>query len=70
GSWLGTSASAARVYDVPTAHGSTLYVRFGDWPVHAAVTVLVVLAAVEAARRLRRRAAASELPTAQVSHGR
>ncbi|WP_428956109.1 apolipoprotein N-acyltransferase [Streptomyces sp. cg35] len=70
GPWLGTSRSGARVYDVPTAHGSTLYVRFGDWPVHAAVTVLAVLAATEAARRLRRRAAASEVPAAQVSHGR
>lgn len=70
GPWLGTSASAARVYDVPTAHGSTLYVRYGDWPVHAAVTVLVVLAAAEAARRLRRRAAQADLPSAQAWHGR
>ncbi|MEV1021849.1 apolipoprotein N-acyltransferase [Streptomyces sp. NPDC050264] len=66
GAWLPTSASAARVYEVPTAHGSTLYVRFGDWPVHAAVTVLAVLAAAEAARLLRRRAAASGAPPARV----
>ncbi|MFJ8822316.1 apolipoprotein N-acyltransferase [Streptomyces sp. NPDC102467] len=66
GAWLPTSASAARVYEVPTAHGSTLYVRFGDWPVHAAVTILAVLAAAEAARLLRRRTAASEAPPAHV----
>ncbi|MCQ4213982.1 apolipoprotein N-acyltransferase [Streptomyces longispororuber] len=70
GAWLGASASAARVYEAPTAHGSTLYVRFGDWPVHAAVTVLVVLAAAEAVRWSRRRAAASGLPSAHVWHGR
>ncbi|MZD06140.1 apolipoprotein N-acyltransferase, partial [Streptomyces sp. SID5785] len=58
GAWLGTSASAARVYEVPTAHGTTLYVRFGDWPVHAAVTVLAVLAAAELLRRARRSAPA------------
>ncbi|MCX3060966.1 apolipoprotein N-acyltransferase [Streptomyces beihaiensis] len=68
GSWLGTSADAARVYDVPTAHGTTLFVRLGAWPVHAAVAVLAALAAVEAARRLRRR---STEPAAVASaHGR
>ncbi|GAA2342334.1 apolipoprotein N-acyltransferase [Streptomyces kunmingensis] len=76
GDWLPTSASAARVYTVPTAHGSTLYVRFGDWPVHAAVAVLVVLAAAEAARLLRRRASApaststTEAPSARAYEGR
>ncbi|MFI7343032.1 apolipoprotein N-acyltransferase [Streptomyces sp. NPDC050085] len=63
GSWLGTSASAARVYDVPTAHGTTLYVRFGDWPVHTAFGVLVVLAAAETLRWLRRRAVAGHVHT-------
>ncbi|MFJ9041657.1 apolipoprotein N-acyltransferase [Streptomyces sp. NPDC102406] len=70
GAWLPTSASAARVYTVPTAHGSTLYVRFGDWPVHAAVAILAVLAAAEAARLLRRRTAASEAPPAHAWDGR
>ncbi|MHB9755123.1 apolipoprotein N-acyltransferase [Streptomyces sp. BYX5S] len=52
GPWLGTSASTSHVYDVPTARGTTLYVRFGDWPVHGAVAVLALLGAAEAARRL------------------
>ncbi|MFJ9130199.1 apolipoprotein N-acyltransferase [Streptomyces sp. NPDC102340] len=52
GAWLGTSASTARVYDMPTARGTTLYVRFGAWPVHGAVTVLVALAALQCLRRL------------------
>ncbi|MBO1337280.1 apolipoprotein N-acyltransferase [Streptomyces sp. VRA16 Mangrove soil] len=51
GPWLGTSADTAHVYTAPTAHGTTLYVRFGDWPVHAAIGILLVLAAAEAARR-------------------
>ncbi|MYT75749.1 MULTISPECIES: apolipoprotein N-acyltransferase [unclassified Streptomyces] len=55
GPWLGTSSSTARVYAAPTAHGTTLYVRFGDWPVHVAGAVLLVLGATEAARRLRHR---------------
>ncbi|WP_306323241.1 MULTISPECIES: apolipoprotein N-acyltransferase [unclassified Streptomyces] len=52
GPWLATSASTSHVYDVPTAQGTTLYVRFGDWPVHGAVTVLALLAALDATRRL------------------
>ncbi|MFI7009292.1 apolipoprotein N-acyltransferase [Streptomyces sp. NPDC050145] len=66
GAWLGTSASAARVFDVPTARGTTLYVRFGDWPVHGAVTVLVVLAAADLLRRSRR---ASPLPSTRPGVG-
>ncbi|MER5442706.1 apolipoprotein N-acyltransferase [Streptomyces sp. NPDC002790] len=52
GAWLATSANTAHVYDIPTAQGTTLYVRFGAWPVHGAVTVLTLLAATEATRRL------------------
>lgn len=68
GPWLGTSASAARVYEVPTAHGTTLYVRFGDWPVHAAVTVLALLGAAEAVRQFRRRTAAPHVRPARTTH--
>ncbi|MFF2848176.1 apolipoprotein N-acyltransferase [Streptomyces sp. NPDC058001] len=55
GTWLGTGASAARVYDVPLATGVTPYVRFGDWPVRGALVVLALLCAAEGARTVRRR---------------
>ncbi|MGW4277014.1 apolipoprotein N-acyltransferase [Streptomyces seoulensis] len=58
GSWLGTDASTARVYDMPTAHGTTPYVRFGDWPVHAALLVLAALCVTEGVRRVRPRRSA------------
>ncbi|WP_353946971.1 apolipoprotein N-acyltransferase [Streptomyces sp. HUAS MG91] len=53
GPWLGTSSSTVRVYAAPTAHGTTLYVRFGDWPIHVAGAVLLVLGAAEALRHRR-----------------
>ncbi|WP_159766121.1 apolipoprotein N-acyltransferase [Streptomyces sp. HM190] len=55
GSWLGTDESTAAVYDVPTASGTTLYVRFGDWPVHAALLVLAAWGAFEGLRAWRAR---------------
>ncbi|ELP65743.1 apolipoprotein N-acyltransferase [Streptomyces turgidiscabies] len=58
GSWLGTDASTSAVYDVPLARGVTPYVRFGDWPVHAAVLVIVVLGTVEGLGLFRRRRSA------------
>ncbi|GAA2067937.1 apolipoprotein N-acyltransferase [Streptomyces albiaxialis] len=57
GKRLGTDASAATVADVPLASGTTLYVRFGDWPVRTALTVLVAFGALEGARALRARRA-------------
>ncbi|MGQ4388614.1 apolipoprotein N-acyltransferase [Streptomyces sp. SAS_270] len=67
GSWLGTGASTSAVYDVPLARGVTPYVRFGDWPVHAALLVLAALCATEGARalRLRRTAPGSSVPPAR-----
>ncbi len=67
GSWLGTDASTSAVYDVPLARGVTPYVRLGDWAVHGAVLVLLVLGGVEGARVLRRRrsAPAPHLPPAR-----
>ncbi|WP_383986044.1 apolipoprotein N-acyltransferase [Streptomyces sp. NPDC057474] len=50
GSWLGTDESTTAVYDVPLASGTTPYVRFGDWPVHAALLVLVAWGAYEGVR--------------------
>ncbi|MEI5527635.1 apolipoprotein N-acyltransferase [Streptomyces brasiliscabiei] len=55
GSWLGTDESTTAVYEVPLAGGTTAYVRFGDWPVHAALLVLVGWGAFEGVRAVRRR---------------
>ncbi|QFQ95829.1 apolipoprotein N-acyltransferase [Streptomyces phaeolivaceus] len=55
GSWLGTDESTSAVYDVPLASGTTPYVRLGDWPVHAALLVLMAWAAFEGVRALRLR---------------
>jgi apolipoprotein N-acyltransferase len=68
---LGTDVSGARVYDVPLAHGSTPYVRLGDWPPYAALGVLVVWAAAAGVRALRFRRTAPEppVPPARTAHG-
>ncbi|WP_367324709.1 apolipoprotein N-acyltransferase [Streptomyces sp. HUAS ZL42] len=58
GSWLGTSASTAAVYDVPLADGVTPYVRFGDWPAHGALLVLAALCLTEGVREVRQRRSA------------
>lgn len=60
GSWLGTDASTTAVYEVPLADGVTPYARFGEWPVYAAVLILLVLGAVEGARAVRLRRTAPE----------
>ncbi|MFI9757506.1 apolipoprotein N-acyltransferase [Streptomyces sp. NPDC051963] len=60
GQWLGTSASASQGYDVPLSRGVTPYVRFGDWPVHAALLIMVAWCAVEGVRTLRLRRPAPE----------
>ncbi|MCC5474092.1 apolipoprotein N-acyltransferase [Streptomyces barringtoniae] len=71
GPWLGTDASAARVYDVPLAHGITPYVRYGDWPVHGALLVLAALCVTESLRtlRLRRNGPEPLVPPARTAHG-
>ncbi len=69
GSWLGTDASTSTVYEVPLADGVTPYVRFGEWPVYAALLVMAAWCATEGVRarrlRLRRRSGAEprEQPT-------
>ncbi|WP_329164889.1 apolipoprotein N-acyltransferase [Streptomyces sp. NBC_01387] len=69
GSWLGTDRSASEVYDIPLAHGTTLYVRFGDWPVHGALAVLAVLCAFEGVRSIRRPAPEPAAPHAHTVRG-
>ncbi|MET8689365.1 apolipoprotein N-acyltransferase [Streptomyces sp. NPDC004732] len=73
GNTLGTSASAAAVYDVPLATGETAYVKWGDWPVYAAVLVLVALGLTEGLRSyrrtaLRRTAPEQHAPRARTAH--
>ncbi|QNP62184.1 apolipoprotein N-acyltransferase [Streptomyces genisteinicus] len=73
GSPLGTDAAAAEVYGVPRAEGTTLYVRFGDWPVYGALGALAVWAAAGGTRLIRRPApgpAGRSARTARASAGR
>ncbi|GDY67288.1 apolipoprotein N-acyltransferase [Streptomyces avermitilis] len=67
GSWLGTGKSTSAVYDVPLARGVTPYVRFGDWPVHAALLILAALCTAEGVRefRLRRTVPSPRVPPAR-----
>ena len=71
GSRLGTDASTAQVYAIPLAHGTTPYVRHGDWTVHAAMVILALWAGGEGARTLRLRRSAPEprVPPARTVHG-
>ena len=69
GSPLGTDASTAAVFDVPLATGTTLYVRFGDWAVYAALALLAALLAAEGTRLLRRPAPERPAPPARTVHG-
>ncbi|MEV0321736.1 apolipoprotein N-acyltransferase [Streptomyces sp. NPDC050658] len=69
GAPLGTSASATATYEIPLAKGVTPYVRFGDWPVHAALGVLAALCATEGVRALRRPAPERRGPRARTAHG-
>ena len=65
---LGTDSSGA-VYDVPLAKGTTLYVRFGDWPVYGALAVLAALGAAEGARSLGRPAPGLAARPARTARG-
>ncbi|MCJ1675891.1 apolipoprotein N-acyltransferase [Streptomyces sp. APSN-46.1] len=63
GADLPTSASTAAVYEVPLSRSTTPYVRFGDWPVGAALAALAAYCAAEGVRSLRTGRPAPE-PTA------
>ncbi|MCX4678715.1 apolipoprotein N-acyltransferase [Streptomyces sp. NBC_01433] len=69
GGQLGTGSSAAAAFDVPLARGTTLYVRFGDWPVYGALAALAALLAAEGLRSLRKPAPATPAPLARTAHG-
>ncbi|MFE6838040.1 apolipoprotein N-acyltransferase [Streptomyces sp. NPDC057705] len=69
GAALPTSASTAAVYEVPLARGTTLYGRFGDWPVGAALAALAVYCTVAGVRSLRRPAPEPTPPPARTTGG-
>ncbi|KAF4408844.1 apolipoprotein N-acyltransferase [Streptomyces lycii] len=69
GRTLGTDTRAAEVYEVPLARGTSPYVRFGDWPVHAAAAALAVFLAREALGVRRRRRATPPTRPARTAHG-
>ncbi|MFJ7780140.1 apolipoprotein N-acyltransferase [Streptomyces yangpuensis] len=63
GAALPTSARTAEVYEVPLARGSTLYVRFGDWPVTAALAALALYCGAAGARWVTRPSAPAPEPS-------
>lgn len=65
---LGTDRRTAAVFDVPLADGTTPYVRFGDWAVHAALLVVLAFCAAEGARSFRRSRRAPLVPPARTAH--
>lgn len=57
GARLGTDRSAAAVYDLPLAEGTSPYTRFGDWAVYGAVGALLLAGGYTGLRALSRRPA-------------
>lgn len=55
GGRMGTNTSAAMVYEVPLARGTSPYVRSGPWTVYGSLAALVAYCAVEGAGAVRRR---------------
>ncbi|GAA0327460.1 apolipoprotein N-acyltransferase [Streptomyces polychromogenes] len=71
GGELPTSASTAAVYEVPLARGTTLFVRFGNWPGGACLAVLALYCAGRGARAVRvaRSAPGPSAPPARTARG-
>ncbi|MEU9994483.1 apolipoprotein N-acyltransferase [Streptomyces sp. NPDC050848] len=69
GTPLGTDQSAAVVYDVPLSQATTGYVRYGDWPLYFALTVLAALCAAEGMGALRRPESELRAPRARTARG-
>ncbi|WP_433854839.1 apolipoprotein N-acyltransferase [Streptomyces kronopolitis] len=57
GERLGTDRSAAAVYDLPLAEGTSPYTRFGDWAVYGAMGALLLAGGYAGVRALSRRPA-------------
>ncbi|MFH7599905.1 apolipoprotein N-acyltransferase, partial [Streptomyces racemochromogenes] len=71
GSTLPTSASAAVVYEVPLARGTTLFVRFGNWPGALSLAGLALYCASRGVRAVRagRPAPEPSAPPARTARG-
>ncbi|GAA0441919.1 apolipoprotein N-acyltransferase [Streptomyces olivaceiscleroticus] len=54
---LGTDRATAAVYDVPLAHGTSPYVRLGDWPLYAALLAIALHGLRAGVRAVRSRSA-------------
>ncbi|MFE7288275.1 apolipoprotein N-acyltransferase [Streptomyces noursei] len=57
GTRLSTDRSAAAVYDLPLASGTSPYTRWGDWSVYGAIAALLAYGLTEAGRSCGRRRA-------------
>lgn len=68
---LSTEASTTAVYEVPLARGTTLFVRFGNWPGGASVAALAAYCAARGTRavRLGRPAREPSAPPARTVRG-
>ncbi|MER7394457.1 apolipoprotein N-acyltransferase, partial [Streptomyces sp. NPDC000151] len=53
GGQLATDRATAAVYELPLAHGTSPYVRFGDWPLYAALLALAAYCLRTGVRALR-----------------
>ncbi|MEU8436780.1 apolipoprotein N-acyltransferase [Streptomyces sp. NPDC029216] len=71
GAALPASASTAAVYEVPRARGTTLFVRFGNWPGAASLAALALYCAARGARAVRvaRPAPEPSAPPARTARG-
>ncbi|MFH9726273.1 apolipoprotein N-acyltransferase [Streptomyces sp. NPDC017254] len=66
---LGTDASAVAVRELPLSETTTAYVRWGDWPLYAALAVVGVVCAAEGAGALRRPGSAPRARRARTARG-
>ncbi|MFF3838412.1 apolipoprotein N-acyltransferase [Streptomyces sp. NPDC001930] len=66
---LGTDASAVAVRELPLSDSTTGYVRWGDWPLYAALVVVGAVCAAEGAGAFRRPGAAPRARRARTARG-
>ncbi|MYS11502.1 apolipoprotein N-acyltransferase [Streptomyces sp. SID6041] len=66
---LGTDASAVAVRELPLSDATTGYVRWGDWPLYAALAVVGAVCAAEGAGAFRRPGPAPRARRARTARG-